>query len=148
VDGDRSGPALEELAVDECFRLIATRVIGRVAVAEPGGAPVVVPVNFVLDDRRIIFRTAYGATFRTAVLGDRPLSFQVDEIDLTRRVGWSVLVQGRASELDDWEASGVAVQAWAPGPKPHVIEVLPDRVTGRRLDPQDLEGWQSATGYL
>jgi nitroimidazol reductase NimA-like FMN-containing flavoprotein (pyridoxamine 5'-phosphate oxidase superfamily) len=148
TDPRGAGAGDEELTPTECFRLLGTQVVGRVAVAEPGAAPLVVPVNFVLRERRIIFRTAYGTTFRAAVLGERPVSFQVDEIDLDREVGWSVLVQGRASEVDGWEASGLQLQAWAPGPKPHVVEVLCDQVSGRRLHGNDLAGWRSGSAHL
>jgi nitroimidazol reductase NimA-like FMN-containing flavoprotein (pyridoxamine 5'-phosphate oxidase superfamily) len=148
MGAEADGPGVEELTPDECFRLLATRVVGRVAVAEPGAAPIVVPVNFIVREGHIVYRTAYGTAFRAAVAQERPVSFQVDEIDLTRRVGWSVLVQGRASELDEWRASGTVVETWAPGPKPHVVEIVPGRVTGRRLHPRDLEGWVSRSGYL
>lgn len=42
-------PALEDLSRDECFRLLADTTVGRLAVATPGAAPLVVPVNFLLD---------------------------------------------------------------------------------------------------
>jgi nitroimidazol reductase NimA-like FMN-containing flavoprotein (pyridoxamine 5'-phosphate oxidase superfamily) len=148
MDREPAEPPVEELSRDECLRLLATQVVGRVAVAEPGEAPIVVPVNFTLRDGRIVYRTAYSTAFRAAVARERPVSFQVDEIDRTRRVGWSVLVQGRASELDDWAASGLQLEPWAPGPKPHVVVIVPEQVTGRRLHPHDLAGWPSGTGYL
>jgi nitroimidazol reductase NimA-like FMN-containing flavoprotein (pyridoxamine 5'-phosphate oxidase superfamily) len=148
VDGAPDGATVESLGTEECFRLMATHVVGRVAVAEPGSAPVVLPVNFVLVDREIVFRTAYGTVFRNAVLGERPISFQVDEIDLARRAGWSVLVQGRASELGSWEMSQLRLRAWASGPKPHVVRLVPELVTGRRLHPQELARWSADEGYL
>jgi uncharacterized protein len=107
-----------------------------------------VPVNFVLVEGRVVFRTAYGTTFRAAVLSDRPISFQVDEIDPARRLGWSVLVQGRASEMGEWDVAHVRLRPWVSGPKPHIIQLVPERITGRRLHPAELEAWTSSTGYL
>lgn len=41
--------ALEELDRVECLRLLATQSVGRIAVARPRAAPLVVPVNYVLS---------------------------------------------------------------------------------------------------
>jgi hypothetical protein len=38
-------PVVEELERDCCLRLLATGTVGRLAVAQPGGAPYLVPVN-------------------------------------------------------------------------------------------------------
>jgi len=49
---------LEVLSDDDCRRLLATGGVGRVAV--PGEPPIVRPVNFALDDNRIVVRTGAG----------------------------------------------------------------------------------------
>ena len=139
---------VEVLSRDECLRLLATAPVGRVAVAVIGEAPLVVPVNFLFVDGRILFRTDYGTVFRSAVLSERPMSFQVDRVDVARRTGWSVLVQGRAVEAGDWEATSVPLQPWAAGVKDHLVALSPATVTGRRLVLPDLPGWPDAEGYL
>jgi nitroimidazol reductase NimA-like FMN-containing flavoprotein (pyridoxamine 5'-phosphate oxidase superfamily) len=39
---------VEELERDCCLRLLATGTVGRLAVAQPGGAPYLVPVNYTM----------------------------------------------------------------------------------------------------
>src|SRR5438105_5745024 len=93
-DDISGGAVLETIPRDECIGLLGSQVIGRVAVAEFGAAPLVVPVNFVLVGEDVLFRTDYGSKFRLAVLGEHPVSFEVDGVDGGRRTGWSVLLQG------------------------------------------------------
>ena len=76
------------------------------------------------------------------------MSFQVDSVDVARRTGWSVLVQGRAVEADDWEATSVRLRPWAAGAKDHLVALAPATVTGRRLVLPDLPGWPDAEAYL
>ena len=146
MNGD--GAEVEVLGRDECLRLLATVPVGRVAVAEPDEGPLVVPVNFLLVDQRIVFRTDFGTVFRQAVLSEQPVSFQVDAIDVASRTGWSVLVRGRATEVGDWEASGLPLRPWARGPKEHWVQLAAGSVTGRRLVLPELPGWPGSGGYL
>jgi nitroimidazol reductase NimA-like FMN-containing flavoprotein (pyridoxamine 5'-phosphate oxidase superfamily) len=139
---------LEVLDRETCLRLLGTAPVGRVAVAVPGEAPLVVPVNFLLVDERIVFRTDYGTVFRQAVLAEGPVSFEVDAFDVTTRTGWSVVVQGPANEVGEWEASGLTLRPWAPGSKEHWVQLEARSVTGRRLVLPELPGWPDQGGYL
>jgi transcriptional regulator with XRE-family HTH domain len=59
--GQRSAaknPVLYSLSRDECRELVAAGGVGRFLFAEPGRAPVAVPVNFRMDGDDIVFRTA------------------------------------------------------------------------------------------
>jgi len=51
--------------------------------------------------------------------------------------GWSVLVKGRAVEVDDAdEVRAVArlpLQYWSVGYEPHWVRILPTEVSGRRI---------------
>lgn len=123
--------AMGALDVDECLVLLQWEVLGRLAVAIPGAAPSVVPVNFAVDGGTIVFRTSEGEKLRHLL--DNPVSIQVDRFDWYRRIGWSVLVQGVASECDPSEIDGVDLPSWAPGDMEHVIRVVPTSITGRRL---------------
>lgn len=124
-------PSLEELERDECLRLLRDHAMGRFAVAAPGAAPVVVPVNYVLDGEVVVFRTATGSKLR--LLRGLPVSFELDEIDPVRHTGWSILVRGMAYEGSRWETEHLALEAWAPGDKDHWIRIVPDVITGRRI---------------
>jgi len=123
----------EPIPREECLQLIASQSIGRVAVADYGAAPLVVPINFVLDGESVVFRTDYGSKFRLAVLGDHPVSFEVDAVEPGRRTGWSVLVQGAAEEALNAQSQGLGVEPWAPGRKSHWVRIVPVSITGRRI---------------
>jgi nitroimidazol reductase NimA-like FMN-containing flavoprotein (pyridoxamine 5'-phosphate oxidase superfamily) len=146
---ERTTPgALVALEEAESLRLLATQVVGRVAVSDPGGAPLVVPVNFLLTGGRIVFRTDFGPVFRQAVLAERPVSFEVDEFDLLSRTGWSVLVQGRAEELGEWDATSLELRPWASGAKAHWVALAPQTITGRRVALSEPPQGPPGVGYL
>jgi hypothetical protein len=140
-------PSLEPIDREECLRLMRAQVIGRVAVADFNAAPLVVPVNFVVDGEAVVFRCDYGTKFRLAVLGEQPVSFEVDGLDPGRRSGWSVLLQGDASEIDRFQLAGPGPQSWAGGKKAHWVRIFPVSITGRRIRLPDLFPSDGA-GYL
>lgn len=124
---------------EECLTLLRWESVGRLAVARSGEAPIVVPVNFVLDGgtATILFRTDAGDT--TERLLENRASFQVDRFDWYRRIGWSVLVQGTAHLLTpEEEAAALGVSSdlspWAPGGHRLLVRLVPDMVSGRRIE--------------
>jgi nitroimidazol reductase NimA-like FMN-containing flavoprotein (pyridoxamine 5'-phosphate oxidase superfamily) len=128
-------PLLEELDLETCYRRLATQQVGRV-VATAGALPLVVPVNFALDGHAVVFRTASGGTLDAATRGT-VVAFEVDEIDPHVRSGWSVVVTGVASPIDDLSdllrAQQLAIAPWAPGRRDHYVRITPGLVTGRHL---------------
>src|SRR5437762_8246808 len=115
----------EELDQEECWRLLATQSVGRLAVAEPGHAPEVVPVNYSLLRGSVVFRTGPGTKLR--LLTTEPVSFEVDFVDPFHRAGWSVLVQGLAYPASDWEIEVediVVPEAYAPEDKPQWVRLV------------------------
>jgi nitroimidazol reductase NimA-like FMN-containing flavoprotein (pyridoxamine 5'-phosphate oxidase superfamily) len=122
---------------DECLRRLAADEIGRLAVIA-GRAPMIFPVNYVLDGRDIVFRTDTG-TKLTA--GPRARAcFEVDCFDRARRSGWSVVAAGRLEEVTEYDMATLErvrqlpVEPWAKGEKAHWMRLVPDRVTGRNVD--------------
>ncbi len=79
--------SFEAIPRDECLRLLATQQIGRIAVADFNAAPLIVPVNFLVDGEAVLFRTDYGSKFRLAVLAGHPVSFEVDVVHLESHLG-------------------------------------------------------------
>lgn len=132
----------EELGRAECVDLLRWNAIGRVAVVVDDGAPLVVPVNYIVDDETVVFRTGPGS--KLAGLRTQPMSFQVDGHDPFRCVGWSVLIRGVAFEIDDDDAT-VEPVPWAPGDKHHWVRVMPMEMSGRRItwagEPVDARGY-------
>lgn len=120
----------ESLAESECWELLRTHQIGRIA-AQTDDGMVVLPVHYVLDDERIVFRTSpTGALSRLAT--GHTVAFQIDDIDTETLTGWSVLAQG---------ASGTVESPTSPAPQPWVhdqrdlwIAITVTRVSGRLVE--------------
>ncbi|MDQ2648126.1 MAG: pyridoxamine 5'-phosphate oxidase family protein [Actinomycetota bacterium] len=121
---------LVELEEDESWALVRSRKVGRFAANRPGLSPLVVPVNYVVADGEIVFRSGAGTKLSSTSLG--LVAIQVDDIDPNRHVGWSVQVEGLASWLYE-EQDDTTVETWAPGERPYVIRLRPTRITGRRI---------------
>jgi hypothetical protein len=122
---------LKVLEPDECWSRLATTSVGRLAAVGDDGVILVLPVNFLVDERSIVFRTAPGAVLDHLHRG--PVTFQVDAVDPNRHVGWSVLVHGRAVVDAQPCDHGAAPEPWAPGPRRHVVRIHASRITGREL---------------
>ena len=120
----------DELDRSECLELAATHTIGRLAVVLRAGSPLVVPINYALDGEIVVFRTGPGSKLTS--LGERPVSFQVDEVDEAHRTGWSVLIQGVAFVMSG-PPGDIEIESWAPGDKDHWIRIIPASITGRRI---------------
>src|SRR3984957_1364836 len=134
--------AMEELDENECLRLIGPGGVGRIAYVGRFGAAVL-PVNYKLQDEAIVFRTAehgpLDEDLRTGIAdADYKVAFEIDEIDLAAGRGWSVLVQGPAHHLQGAEldaARGTSLEPWAPGDREQFVQIVPSRITGRRVGP-------------
>lgn len=129
-----------ELSGDECQALLGGSHLGRVALVE-GGRPLILPVNYVLDDGVVVFRTDQGSKLDAAVRG-APVAFEVDGVNSERRTGWSVLVRGRAEHVTDRSElerlRRLPLVPLAPGAKRHYVRVKADEVTGRRISVANL----------
>jgi nitroimidazol reductase NimA-like FMN-containing flavoprotein (pyridoxamine 5'-phosphate oxidase superfamily) len=130
------GPVwMEHVHPTECRHLLSLAPVGRVGVLVDS-APEIYPVNHVVDDRMIVFRTDGGTRLRSL---DRSPSvcFEADGMNLDDRTGWSVLVKGRAVVLSDPEevrrATELPLRFWALGPKTQWVRIVPAEVTGRRI---------------
>lgn len=127
-----------ELPYDTCLELLSTREVGRVAVCTVDG-PRIVPVNFAVVDESVVFRTTpYSAVGMHSWNGR--LAFEVDEVDVERRAGWSVIATGRGKVVED--AAELRRIESAPGPTPWAtgqrwlyVRLHWDELTGRRLGP-------------
>ncbi|MEU1673081.1 pyridoxamine 5'-phosphate oxidase family protein [Streptomyces roseifaciens] len=129
-------PLLAQLSEDECWQRLGTHGIGRVGLAASGGAPVILPVNFLVDGRSIVYRTETGGT-AAAADGDR-LAFEVDHIGAHDSRGWSVLIDGTAEHVTDPGtverlATRPGAQPWAGGKRELWVRIRPGRVTGRTI---------------
>jgi len=125
----------EELTVDECWSLLASRPVGRIGYTGTHG-PQVLPVNHSARDGTIVFRTAAYNSLARDVRGNR-VAFEVDELDDASATGWSVLAVGYATFVEDpddlvkvWDGGA---EPWAPGTRTLCVSITPETVTGRRI---------------
>ena len=132
VPTDPGGEAsLEEIPVDECWRLLADHEVGRLAIGVRDGPPHIVPVNYRLQHGDVYFRTGHGT--KMLLVETAPVSFEVDDVDRGVRSGWSVVVQGRAYEATHWEIDHLSLEPWAGGDRSRWVRIVPERVSGRRI---------------
>jgi nitroimidazol reductase NimA-like FMN-containing flavoprotein (pyridoxamine 5'-phosphate oxidase superfamily) len=133
-DASRDRNGLQILTRRECVDLLGTVPVGRIALSV-GALPVVLPVNFGMLDGDILIRTVTGSKLESAAT-NAVVAFEVDHVDPGDRAGWSVLVQGIASEITDPEeldrASRVPLEPWA-GLDGHYLRIATRFVSGRRL---------------
>ncbi|NEA30646.1 pyridoxamine 5'-phosphate oxidase family protein [Streptomyces sp. SID13031] len=126
---------LQILAEQESLKLISSVPFGRLVFTR-GGLPAVRLVNFVLDDRAVIFATSDGDKYRAAQRAD-VVAFEVDDVDHERHLGWTVTATGRLSLIDPEEAaviqSVLPVRPWAPNRERHLIRLAIEVLEGRRL---------------
>ncbi len=130
---ERTG--LETLSEDECWALLESHHLGRLATVI-AGQPEIFPVNYHAEDRSIIFQTAAGTKMASAVLGVG-VAFEIDHADALYHEGWSVVLKGDAYEIEAMEerlaAEALPLQPWAPANKDRYVRIVPVEVTGRRL---------------
>jgi hypothetical protein len=119
-----------ELSTAECWSLLRGSHVGRLAWTTTGG-PVVVPVNLVLDGRSVRIRTSAHSEM-VGKVDDERVAVQVDAFDELRRSGWSVLARGVARVRYD-DVDGPEPDLWPTDPRPALVVVTIDELTGRKL---------------
>lgn len=121
------------LPATECWNLLTGTELGRL-VTSVDGKPAIFPVNFAVQNRTILFRTAQGTKLVSAAINNEVL-FEADAHSLSE--GWSVIVSGVARSIRDDEDIAEAAQAglipWIASEKPHYVRIRPHSVTGRRF---------------
>jgi nitroimidazol reductase NimA-like FMN-containing flavoprotein (pyridoxamine 5'-phosphate oxidase superfamily) len=134
---------IEGLDEAESLRLISAGGVGRIAYMSRFG-PAVLPVNYKWHDGAVVFRTtrhsALDEDLQTGISGgDYLVAFEIDDIDVPGRQGWSVLIQGPAhhveGQADRESAAQAGVEPWPAGDRELFLRIVPHRVTGRRIKP-------------
>lgn len=130
-------PTTEKLTRDECWRLMQTQPMGRVA-AFMASRLELFPVNFAVIDGTIYIRTAPG-TLLSTVLAAPEVVIEADGTEIRERMphAWSVVVRGKAEEVsqaheeEDLDENGP--QPWQAGVKDDFVKIVPTEVSGRRF---------------
>jgi nitroimidazol reductase NimA-like FMN-containing flavoprotein (pyridoxamine 5'-phosphate oxidase superfamily) len=80
------------LSQDESWRRLGGLALGRL-VTSFAGEPEIFPVNYVVQERTVLFRTSEGTKLFSAV-ANSTVVFEADDHNVAE--GWSVIVRGRA----------------------------------------------------
>lgn len=124
---------VEEMSVDDCWKLLSRARLGRLAVAV-GGEIDIFPVNFVVSDGSLMFRTAPGSKLLELSVNPR-VAFEADEYDDTFAA--SVVVKGDAERVETQSdidaADALPLTPWIPTLKYRWVRISPRSVTGRRF---------------
>ena len=126
---------MEPLDEAESLRMLGSVRWGRCAWTSPEG-PRILPVNHTVLDGNVLFRTDLYGGLADASSGGA-VALEADELDDRLTSGWSVVVLGRAEQVQD-PAEVAALfrrmtQPWAPGSRPVLVRIVPSQVTGRRF---------------
>jgi nitroimidazol reductase NimA-like FMN-containing flavoprotein (pyridoxamine 5'-phosphate oxidase superfamily) len=134
-DQDQQDQApMRQLTVPQCWASLREGVVGRLAVVHDQ-RPDIFPVNYAVDHGSLVFRTGSGTLFASA--DGMFVAFEVDGYDVTRAEAWSVVVRGAVHEVHPIDeavaAMGLPLHPWHDAPKPRILRLQPDAVTGRRF---------------
>lgn len=125
---------LEPLSRSECLDLLGRSSLGRVAFTERA-LPAIRPVNYALVGHQLVLRTEADGLGRR--LDGQVVAFEVDEIDMEKQTGWSVVVMGTARLLskpgDLVRADLVALVTFAGDGHDARVCIVPGAMTGRRI---------------
>lgn len=125
--------AVHEMTEDECWSFLRTAGLGRLALSVRDDVDVF-PLNFVVADRILYFRTSPGSKLAELTANPR-VALETDRYDDESAA--SVIVKGVAerielqSEID--AADQLPLRPWIPTLKYRWVRIVPTRVTGRRF---------------
>jgi uncharacterized protein len=128
-----TGQPVTILSASESWDLLASVPLGRL-VTSADGQPEIFPVNFVVQRRTVLFRTAEGTKLVSTAINNHVV-FEAD--DHGAGEGWSVIVKGMArmlrtsEELE--EAEHAQLLPWTATLKQHYVRIQPVSITGRRF---------------
>jgi nitroimidazol reductase NimA-like FMN-containing flavoprotein (pyridoxamine 5'-phosphate oxidase superfamily) len=126
---DLQNPVVE-LSLDESWELLEGEEFGRLAYRLVDEVHIV-PINYVVDGRSLLFRTSSGNKLLAAALHS-DVALEVDwHDDLS---AWSVVARGHLRQLEEDEEhriESLPLHPWVPTLKYDVVELAPVVVTGR-----------------
>jgi nitroimidazol reductase NimA-like FMN-containing flavoprotein (pyridoxamine 5'-phosphate oxidase superfamily) len=120
------------LSTEECWELLESDEFGRLAYRLVDEVHVV-PINYLVSGRSLLFRTASGNKLLAAAL-HADVALEIDWHDDVS--AWSVVARGHLRRLGEDEAhriDSLPHRSWLATDKYDVIELGPEAVTGRRF---------------
>lgn len=134
-----------ELSFDDCWELLSAGNVGRLAIIVDGH-PEIFPVNFIIERRSIVFRTAAGTKLWESAK-EEPAAFEIDGYEPATEEAWSVVVRGGTALIEDVNdqsaADALGLEPWEPGTKPYYVRLSPKALTGRRFKVNTPDIWKT-----
>ena len=129
---DEPDDETRELTHTECWKILGTSGIGHLALRSYPVGVDIMPINYLIADRQLFFRSAPGTKLEDLVQHPH-VAVQVERLD---DGNWfSVVLKGPAQRLasdEDIERSGILDLIPAQrGDKFNYVRVIPDAITGR-----------------
>jgi uncharacterized protein len=126
---------IEELDADECWNLLSSNSLGRIALCAAGIVDIF-PVNYFADGSTLLFRTAPGTKLTELTVHDE-VAFEID--GYASDSAWSVVVKGKARALESGQdieqAETAPLHPWIPTLKYRFVRITPTTMSGRRFQP-------------
>lgn len=126
---------MEILSSEECFELLASVPVGRIAFLADGRIQIF-PVTFAVSHGRVVLRSAVGSKLDAAEMA-RDVAFEADEWHGDDQSGWSVMIEGRVRAVSDQDRLATLerldLQPWLAGTDMRWIEIVVEDISGRRL---------------
>jgi nitroimidazol reductase NimA-like FMN-containing flavoprotein (pyridoxamine 5'-phosphate oxidase superfamily) len=140
-----SAPLNGNITFEDCWDLLASAVVGRLALVVDGH-PEIFPVNFVVERRSIVFRTA-GGTKLWESEKEVAAAFEIDGYDTLTEEAWSVVTRGTLAKIYSQEeksaVDALGLEPWEPGEKSHYVRLAPNVLTGRRFKVAAPDVWNT-----
>ena len=131
---------LEIMSDAECGAFLRSHDLGRIALLDRHGRPLIFPVNYVFDEGVVVFRTSRGTKLELAP--GTHVGFEIDSWEPASGIGWSVLVNGTARDVTEPRGAPTSrfrfwpVRPAAPGQREHWIGIWANEITGRKFQKQ------------
>lgn len=126
---------IQNLSDEESLELLATKTFGRLVVRRKDDMDLF-PLNYVVHEGAIYFRTAEGSKLFSLTLNDDVL-FEADNVDSEAEEAWSVIVKGSARALQSNDeiakADELPLKPWLPTLKYNYVVVTPSDISGRKF---------------
>lgn len=126
-----------DLTPAECQRLLDSRNVGRIGWNALSG-PMILPISYTCVNDLLVFRTSpFGLL--SELLRPTPVVLEIDDLDVPRHTGWSVVVRGHAEAIASpallnhlWMIQGAP--PWAAGMRTIFIGITVAQITGRSFE--------------
>ncbi|CCH71891.1 pyridoxamine 5'-phosphate oxidase family protein [Nostocoides australiense] len=120
------------LTDEQCWELLEANEFGRLAFHMAGEVHIT-PINYVVDQGRLIFRTAEGNKLLGMTM-NHDVAFEIDQFTEDEAV--SVVLRGSADTLEGDAAEFVdtlPLRPWVATTKLVVVAITPEEMSGRRF---------------